>query len=92
MISFSKIGQVRGRCLRYAISETLSQVGMRYPVCDARCAFRTGYIALYLCPFRPPGLGSRVSGVRSDQPATGLQNKELSKGQEIDRRTWPKLD
>lgn len=35
-------------------------------------------------------LGSRVSGVRSDQPATGLRNKELSKGQEIDRRTWPK--
>ena len=35
-------------------------------------------------------LGSRVSGVRSDQPATGLRSKELSKGQEIDRRTWPK--
>lgn len=37
------------------------------------------------------GLGSRVSGVRSDQPATGLRNKELSKGQDIFGRTWPKL-
>lgn len=26
----------------------------------------------------------------SDLPATGLRNKELSKGQEIDKRTWPK--
>ena len=25
--------------LRYAVSDTLSQVGMIYPVCDARCAF-----------------------------------------------------
>ena len=41
-------------------------------------------------PCIPPGLGSRVSGVRSDQPATGLRNRELSKGQEIDGRTWPK--
>ncbi|MCE3049594.1 hypothetical protein HAX54_045354, partial [Datura stramonium] len=37
----------------------------------------------------PPGLGSRVSGIRSDLPAIGLWNKELSKGQEIDKRTWP---
>ncbi|KAK9010980.1 hypothetical protein V6N11_043841 [Hibiscus sabdariffa] len=44
------------------------------------------------CAGRPgrARLGSYVSGVRSDQPATGLWNKELSKGQEIDRRTWPK--
>lgn len=41
-------------------------------------------------PCIPLGLGSRVSGVRSDQPATGLRNKELSKGQEIDERNWPK--
>lgn len=33
---------------------------------------------------------SRVSGVRSDQPATGLRNKELSKGQDILSLTWPK--
>uniref|UniRef100_K4CDX4 Uncharacterized protein n=1 Tax=Solanum lycopersicum TaxID=4081 RepID=K4CDX4_SOLLC len=26
----------------------------------------------------------------SDLPAIGLRNKELSKGQEIDKRTWPK--
>ena len=26
-------------------------------------------------PFIPPGLGSRVVGVRSDQPATGLRKK-----------------
>lgn len=31
-----------------------------------------------------------MSGVRSDQPATGLRNKELSKGPEIDGRTRPK--
>ncbi|KAI3668506.1 hypothetical protein L1987_88508 [Smallanthus sonchifolius] len=30
-----------------------------------------------------------LSRVRSDQPATGLRNKELSKGQEIDERNWP---
>lgn len=42
-------------------------------------------------PCIPPGLGSRVSGVRSDQLATGLRNKELSKGQDISGRTWAKL-
>ncbi|KAL2900149.1 hypothetical protein RDABS01_025231 [Bienertia sinuspersici] len=35
--------------------------------------------------------GSRVSRVQSDQLAIGLRNKELSKGQDICGRTWPKL-
>lgn len=64
MISFSRIGQALGKgqvssiCdIRYSFSSRYEISGMRDDMRDA-LSFPTlvlGYIALYLCLFRPPG-------------------------------------